>query len=197
MDDRSFRLGDHGRYLAKMKQTSMKLNLERNLKQLEDLILEKIRSYDEYENIGPGDDEHPIQLITVGYYIEQSGYAVVVFDTRPNAECDGEWTSYHEDDNMLEVPEWEDAFNHLCDEGTVSVSIPGGKKTLDSNDDNESVAKFFGEQIRDTVLAMKNRNAFDSLPLGDNARVVVEDFNGLWAWPISKKDKKMAAFNDR
>lgn len=98
---------------------------------------------------------------------------------------------------MIYVPEWEDAFNHLCEEGTVSVSFRGGNKTLDSDDDNESVAKFFGEQIRDTVFAMKNRNAFDPLPLGNNARVVVEDFNGLWAWPMSKKDQKMSAFNGR
>ena len=172
----------------------MKLNLRQDLKEIEKFIVEKIGDFEEYENFGPGDDDDPVKLITVGYYVEQTGYVAVVFDTRPNAKTDGEWTSYiDEDDNMVFVPDWEDAFNHLCDEGTVSVSLPNGKsKKLDTKDDNASVAAFFGEQLRDVLLALKDRNAFDALPLAKNATLRIEDFDGLWAWPTSKKDQKLS-----
>ena len=172
----------------------MKLDLRRDLKELEDFILEKIRIYDEYENLGPGDDDDPIQRITLGYYVEQTGYVAVIFDTRPDATNDGEWTMHiEEDDNMVFVPGWEDAFNHLCDEVTVTVSLPNGKsRILDTKDDNESVATFFGEQICELVLGLKKRKIFDSLPLAKNAVLSVEDFNGLWAWPNSSKDQEQA-----
>lgn len=173
----------------------MKLDLRPDLKALRDFICEKISVYDEYENIGPGDDDDPIRLVTVGFHVEQNAFVCVVFDTRSDADVDGEWTMFQEEDNMVYVPEWEDAFDYLCDEGAVSVSLANGKKKkLDTRDDNDSVAKFFGEQILELVLQMQSANEFDSLPLAKNAFLSIEEYGGRWGWPEYKQRKKLGQF---
>ena len=69
---------------------AMKLDLVKDEKQLRKYILQRIKDFPDYENYGPGEDDAEIQLITLGYYLEQTGYFTLVFDTRPDADCDGQ-----------------------------------------------------------------------------------------------------------
>ncbi len=67
----------------------MKLNLQKDTQKLLRYIRQRIVNYPVYINLGPGNDEDPIALITFGYYIFQTGYFAMVFDTRPDADSDG------------------------------------------------------------------------------------------------------------
>ena len=176
---------------------NMKLNLKRDLDEIGKFIRERVSLYDEYENIGPGEDEDPIRLITVGFHVEQNAFVCVIFDTRPNADVDGEWTMFQEEDNLVYMPAWEEAFENLCDKGTVTVSLKNGKsKKLDTNDDNHSVAKFFGEQILKLVMEFNDADGFETLPLAKNAFLSIEEYGGRWGWPEYKHRKKLGRINN-
>lgn len=171
----------------------MKLDLQKDAQKIRRFIKKRIHDYPTYENLGPGDDADPITLITIGYYVEQTGYIAMVFDTRPRADNDGEWTLHIENDvNMLVFPKWYAAFMKLCDGGSVDVKLPSGKsRTLDESDDNASVAKFFGETILEIMLSLRDEGAFEDLPLSPKAFFVIEDFDGQWGWPDYKKRKTL------
>lgn len=85
----------------------MRLNLQTDARKLRKYIERRIKDYPVYENLGPGEDDDPIALITVGFYAEQGGYVNLVFDTRPKAEVDGEWTVHIDNEtNTLPFPKW-------------------------------------------------------------------------------------------
>jgi hypothetical protein len=171
----------------------LKLDLQKDAQKIGRYIKDRVRDYPVYINLGPGKDDDPISLVTLGYYVEQTGYLALVFDTRPDAENDGQWTLHIENDvNVLAFPKWLATFERLCEGGTVEVKLPSGKtRTLDDSDDNDSVAQLFGETIRDCMLAARDAGVLDSLPLAPKAFFVVEEFDGHWAWPSYAKRKQL------
>lgn len=76
----------------------LKLDLQRDQQKVRRYFERRIRDYSVHINLGPGEDEDPISLITIGFYASQGGYVSLIFDTRPNAGphngFDGEWTQY-------------------------------------------------------------------------------------------------------
>ena len=44
--------------------------------------------------------------ITLGFQCDQDGWICLVFDTRPNAEPDGEWNSYIKKPNVFNRPQF-------------------------------------------------------------------------------------------
>lgn len=74
----------------------LKLDLQRDQQKVRRYFERRIRDYSVHINLGPGEDEDPISLITIGFYASQGGYVSLIFDTRPNAGphhgFDGEWT---------------------------------------------------------------------------------------------------------
>jgi hypothetical protein len=171
----------------------MKLDLRKDEQKIRRFVEKRIRDYPVYENLGPGDDADPIGLITLGYYLEQAGYVALVFDTRPRADHDGQWTAHIENDvNVLNFPKWFAAFMKLCQGGSVDVTLPSGKlRTLDESDDNQSVAQLFGEMLRDLMLSLRDSGAFAKLPLAPKAFFVIEEFDGQWGWPDYGKRKTL------
>jgi hypothetical protein len=93
----------------------MQLNLQTDRKKIRRYVEQRIRDYPDYVNEGPGDDEAPISLITAAYYAAQSGYFILVFDTRPNADPDGEWTLHHAETTMLNFPKWATVYDAVVD----------------------------------------------------------------------------------
>lgn len=171
----------------------MKLNLQKDGQKLRRFIQERIADYPVYVNLGPGNDEDPITLITFGYYIFQTGYFAMVFDTRPDADSDGKWTLHIENEtNVLQFPKWCKAFEALCDGSKVDVVLPdGSERTLDDTEDNESVTKLFGTMILDIIQGLQRKHAFDGLPLAPKAFFIIEEFDGTWGWPDYKKRKTL------
>jgi hypothetical protein len=94
----------------------------------------------------------------------QTGYVAIVFDTRPGADSDGEWTRHIDNaENVLRFPHWPTALAADPANGETVVRV--------------------GEMIRDTIVELRDRGDFASLPLRADAFFVVEEFDGAWGWP--------------
>jgi hypothetical protein len=52
----------------------MKLDLAKEKERIRKYIVRRIRDYPKYVNLGPGNDEDPIQAVYLGFYAAQGGY---------------------------------------------------------------------------------------------------------------------------
>lgn len=173
----------------------MKIDLGKERKRIRRYILQRIKDYPVYVNDGPGEDEAPIQLITLGYYLEQRGYFALVIDTRPDANCDGEWTLHIDNDTtVLNRSKWCALIDALYAGKQIEMVLPDGKPLQISQDTHthEDVAQIIGEMLRDTMIELRDQGVFGELPLDENSFFVVEEFDGYWAWPKNSKITKQA-----
>lgn len=163
----------------------MKLDLESDAKKVREYIERRIKDYPLYVNLGPGEDADPIALMTVGYYAEQGGNVHVVFDTRPKAEADGEWTIHiAEDFNTLPFPEWVAAYEEIWDDKIVDViKHDGSRCTLQDSDGDEVVNAVFGDMLKSVLTELQLDGTLAQLPLAPKAAMVIEEFDGRYVWP--------------
>ncbi len=162
-----------------------KLNFKSDYQKLLKHVRQRIKEYPKYINRGPGEDEDPISLITFGFSFEQSGWYALVFDTRPDAMPDGQWT-LHIGANAVDCPKW-------CLDDVESIDIqhydPKWKEPRSLND--EVMAKQFGILLRDVLLECREKGYFGKLPLAKNCCMFVEEFEGRFGWPAYKQMRKI------
>ena len=175
----------------------MKLDLTKDQRKIRRYIEQRIKEYAVYENNGPGDDEDPIRLVTMGYYLEQTGYFALVFDTRPDADSDGEWTLYideEEDEDLttLHFPKWCSMIETWYEGMPIDLVLPTGKsrRITRKSHTHETIAQIFGEMLHDTMISLRDEGALAPLPLADDAFLVVEEFDGHWSSSKSYKTRK-------
>ena len=176
----------------------MKLDLTKDQRKIRRYIKQRVREYPVYVNNGPGADEDPIQLVTMGYYLEQTGYFTLVFDTRPDADSDGEWTLYIDDGvTMLDFPKWCSMLEAWYEGTPIDLALPNGKsrRITRKSHTHEAIAQIFGEMLRDTMISLRDEGALASLPLADDAFLIVEEFDGHWSWPKTYKTRKQVKLN--
>lgn len=175
----------------------MKVDLAKDQQKIRRYILQRIKDYPVYINIGPGEDEDPIQLITLGYYLEQTGYFALVFDTRTNADNDGQWTLHIEDPTMLHFPKWCSLLERWYEGETSELVLPDGTSCQINQESHthESIAQIVGEMLRDTMIRLRDEGALQDLPLGKDAFLIVEEFDGHWGWPKTYKTRKQVQLN--
>lgn len=170
-----------------------KLDLQRDQQKVRRYFERRIRDYSTYVNMGPGEDEDPISLITIGFYAAQAGYVSLIFDTRPNAGphngFDGEWTQYLDDDpNLLWLTDWCDTFDALV-QGmrTIVVRHDFIEQVIETVCSKEIINALFGDMLVDLAMKMRNQGWFAKLPLAPNARIAIEEFDGYYFWPNPRK----------
>lgn len=158
----------------------MELNLKKDMRAVARHLKERAGEFPEYVNAGPGRDEDEVTQVTLGFEFDQAGWVALVFDTRPGAEVDGEWSGYIEE-NAFELPRWSEAlYEH---EGSVRVTLPSGKvKKLSASRDEEACAKLLGEALRDVLVRASDKGVFKGLPLAAGCRFTVEHCAGAWGW---------------
>ncbi len=167
----------------------MNLNLHLDQKRLRDYVEGRVRDYPKHKNIGPGDPSNPIRRVTFGFYAEQGGYVNLIFDTRPDAAVDGQWTRYIEEErNTLAFPDWTLAYNKIFDGHGVSVTRHDGTSCeLRDSDGDEGVNRVFGEMIVDLMVQLREDGTLRKLPLASGARMDLEEFDGRYSWPRQEK----------
>ena len=178
----------------------MKLDLAKDQRKIRRYIKQRIKEYPVYVNNGPGDDEDQIQLVTMGYYLEQTGYFALVFDTRPDADSDGEWTLYIDDGvTMLHFPKWCSMLEAWYEGTPIDLVLPNGKsrRVTRKSHTHETIAQIFGEMLRDTMISLRDEGALASLPLSDDAFLIVDEFDGHWSWPETYKARKLVKLNPK
>lgn len=160
----------------------MKIDLQKDKAKLRKYIEKRVRDYPVYENLGPGDDDAPIALITLGYYATQGGYVDLVFDTRPDADFDGEWTGYMGNEtNTVPFPDWYSACMAICNGNPVTVIQTDGN--AEEVTDEMQLQLLFGNMLVSVLTEMRTDGILAKLPLTENAYMTVQEFDFTFFWP--------------
>src|SRR5262249_4707872 len=113
----------------------------------------------------------------IGFEYAQAGWLVVVFDTRPDAAPDGEWTSRIES-NELERPHWLEAGE--ATEPITLIRLSGSEEELSTE---MELAAPLGEMIRAAVLKAREDGMFARLLKAPGCELLLEHFGGAYGWP--------------
>jgi hypothetical protein len=176
----------------------MKVDLRKDQEKLRRYILQRVNEYPLFVNDGPGKDDAPIQLVTIGYYLDQTGYASVIFDTRADADTDGQWTLHlNEATTMVMFPQWRSLMAAWYRQRPAELVRLNGKsmQVTQKSIDVAGIAAAVGEMLRDTMIQLRDEGLLRSLPLSEDAFLSVEEFDGHWSSAKSYKSRKRIKLN--
>ena len=131
----------------------------------------------------------PVSRIHFGFEYGQTNYVVLVLDSRPNAEPDGQWTM--EVDKMIDEktalmrPQWP-----LCDEVAEAeqvsfIDISGKEVDVIENPD-QLICDIIGAALKQVLISARNDGIFKSLPKQTRCEMSVENIEGYYGWPHYK-----------
>ena len=152
----------------------MQIDLKKDLPRVLKYVERRAKEFPDYVNAGPGEDEDEIRLITLGFQFDQAGWIALVFDTRPDAELDGEWQSFIEE-NAEPFDDWFNAFDDMCEnDSTLSLIQHDGKRcSFTADSDMEEIAECLGLMCRDALEQARKKGLFKKLPLAADCRLAV------------------------
>lgn len=163
----------------------MKLDLRKDKQKIQSYVGKRIRDYPTYVNCGPGNDDDPIKMVVLAFEATQSGSIALIFDTRPDADYDGEYTKFLEDYIMLQFPKWPLACD-LLEEGETPIIIPADGREAEADDDP---CYWIGDMLTDVLLENKENGNWSKLPLAKNAFMMVIEFDENYLWPNYRSRK--------
>jgi hypothetical protein len=170
---------------AQRKKTPL-LNLQRDFAKLYSYVAKRVRNFDSSNHKGLG-GPGTVKLIVLGFEFAQSGWVVLVFDTRPNAEPDGEWTGQIEG-NELNMPYWQKVSDALLEQ-RVDIILPDGSKSVLAAGSELEVP--LGEMLKALLLKLRADEVFAPLPKAPRCELRVENFDGYYIWPSGKARGQM------
>lgn len=156
----------------------MRLDLRSDFAEIYSYVADRVRGFDPATNDGPG-DPGPVKMIEVGFEYDQGGWVVVVFDTRPDAEPDGEWNS-HIEGNELERPRWQEVGEANTDGPITLVQLDGTETVLPAGSE---LAEPFGALLKAVLLKARADGVFAALPKAAKCELGVEHHEGAYGWP--------------
>ncbi len=157
----------------------MRLDLQRDFADIYAHLADRVRGFDPSGSNVLG-DPGPLKAVEVGFEYAQAGWLVVVFDTRPNAEPDGEWTSLIEG-NELERRHWLEAGEANMEGPITVVQLDGTEAELPTGTE---LAEILGEVVKAVVLKARADGVFAGLPKAPGCELGVEHFSGAYGWPV-------------
>lgn len=166
--------------MAKPRKPQHSLDLRRDFTDIYAHIAERVRGFDPAGGNVLG-NPGPVKAIEVGFEYAQAGWFVVVFDTRPDAGPDGEWTSLIEG-NELERPHWLKAGEA---DWPITLVQLDGTETIPLSD--AELANILGEVVKAAVLKARADGMFASLPKAAGCELLIEHFDGEYGWPEYEK----------
>jgi hypothetical protein len=123
----------------------------------------------------------PVKMIEFGFEFGQGNWVALVFDTRPDAEPDGEWTR-DIDRILLERPKWP-IWHKLPDDAQVYfINLAGEKIDVMPNPD-ELICNIVGDAMKHVLLTAREKGFFKPLPKADKCELGVENMEGYYGWP--------------
>lgn len=156
----------------------MKLDLRRDFADLSAHIAHRVKAFAPAINDGPG-EPGPVKMVQVGFEYAQAAWVAVVFDTRPDAEPDGEWNS-HIKGNAFDRSHWLEA-------GEANMNGPITLVQLDGTEvefpEGTELAEPLGELVKAVLLKARADGVFASLPKAPGCELAVEHHEGAYGWP--------------
>ena len=132
----------------------MDLDLQQDAADVYAYIVSRVAAYTPEGDRGPG-GAGPVKMVYAGYEAALEGWFALVFDRRPEARHDGEWTMYIEG-NVLDRPRWVTARGKL---GPV-----------------------LGPMLVGVLQQAEREGVFARLPRAEGFRLGLEEFHGSWGW---------------
>lgn len=124
----------------------------------------------------------PVTLATFGFEFGQSNWVALVFDTRPDAEPDGEWTLLDLDEVLIKRPKWP-IWHELPEDEIVYFINLAGQKINIMEDPDDITCNIIGEAMKHVMLTARDEGVFDKLPKADHCEIGVENLEGYYDWP--------------
>ena len=156
----------------------MKLDLRDDFAEISSYLNERIQAFNPETNDGPG-EPGPVKMITLGFEYSQAGWVIAMFDTRPDAEPDGEWDAYIEG-NELQRPLWLAAGEANMDGPITMIQLDGSEVEIEADTE---LAEVFGELLKSILLKARADGLLDPLLKAPNCELGVEHAEGYYGWP--------------
>ena len=157
------------------------LDLRKDFAEFYAFVADRVRSWDRASNDGPGEGG-TVARVDVGFGLDEPAWVCLVFDTRSDAEPDGEWNG-HIQGNDLERPQWAEAFDAACDGEALTLILPDGARLAPVEDGDELVAAV-GDMLKAVLLKARADGLFEALPRAPRCELGVEEQNGGYGWPV-------------
>lgn len=157
------------------KKKEAKLDLQMDFADVHSYLSERVKAFKPAKHKGPG-KSGPIERIQIGYECAQTGWVALIFDTRPGAEFDGEWTLYIEE-NHLPMPHWK-TLSDANDEKSIKLVKLDGKET--SLRKNTGFTTMIGEMLKVVLLEARDEGLFEKLPKSVNCVMDIEHDDGVF-----------------
>jgi hypothetical protein len=153
------------------------LDLQQDAADVYAYVASRASAYTPAGDRGPGRSA-PVKMVYAGYNFDQSGWFALVFDRRPNAGHDGEWTLYLEG-NMLKRPQWvaaqerneEQPIRVRGEDGVVRELLAGSH-----------FGWLLGRMLVGVLQRAEREGVFARLPRADGFRLGLEEFHGSLGW---------------
>ena len=158
-----------------------RLDLRKDFDELYSYVVKRVKSFDPETNDGPG-APGPVGYIEFGFSCEQSGWVVLVFDTRTDAQPDGEWNAHIEGNDMLRS-KWLSACDTL-NEKPLTIVLPDGAERKLPPESHDDFATILGDLLKAVLLKAKANGVFAALPKRLRCEIGVEEHEGRYGWPF-------------
>lgn len=126
-------------------------------------------------------DPTPVTRIDFGFEFGQSNWVALVFDTRVDAEPDGEWTATI-DDVLLERPKWP-IWSDLPEDEVIHFIALDGQKVNVMDDPDNLICQIVGAAMKHALLQARDNGVFKALPKAPKCEMGVENLEGHYGWP--------------
>lgn len=164
-----------------------RLDLSKDFAAVYAYLAKRVKAFDPAANDGPGDGG-PVTRIDFGFGYDQDGWVALVFDTRRDAEPDGEWNE-HIEGNDVPRPRWPAACEAI-EEEPLTLTLPDGTKRELPAGAAGALATALGDMLRDVLLKARADGLFAGLRKSKKCELGVEEQNGEYGWPTAKERGK-------
>lgn len=126
-----------------------------------------------------------VTRIDFGFEFGQGNELWLVFDTRPDAQPDGQWTLQVEKVKALRRPNWP-IWHELPDDEVVSFIDLAGKKVNVMTSPDKKICRIVGDAMKHALLAARDAGVFNRLRKAEHCEIGVENMEGYYGWPKYK-----------
>ena len=158
-----------------------RLDLRKDFADIYRFVSGRVASFDPATNDGPGKGKR-VKRIDLGYQFDQAGWVALVFDTRRDAEPDGQWNA-HISGNWLERPKWRAASEANQDEPVLFL-MPDGTRHEVPPESYGEFATALGDLLKGVLVKARADGVFVGLPKSTRCELGVEEHDGNYAWPV-------------
>jgi bifunctional DNA-binding transcriptional regulator/antitoxin component of YhaV-PrlF toxin-antitoxin module len=126
-----------------------------------------------------------VTRIDFGFEFGQGNELWLVFDTRPDAEPDGEWTVQVGKVAELKRPQWP-IWHELPDDEVVFFIDLNGEQINVMKSPDKKICKIVGDAMKHALIEAREAGVFERLPKSERCELGVENMEGFYGWPKYK-----------